>query len=125
MQHTRIRTKTVSFTETVTICDRCGRKMISNDQDCEHQERLAVRFSAGYGSVFGDGSLVEGDFCQQCVKEVLGSWLRVTEDDPFDPAHKLDGEPKGAYQAYQSREVLEAEWLVRALMEALQRRNEG
>lgn len=60
MQHTRTRTKTVTVNEVVTICDRCSREMIPNDQDCEHQERLAVRFRAGYDSVFGDGSLVEG-----------------------------------------------------------------
>lgn len=103
-QHNRTRTKTVTVTETITTCDRCGRSMIPNDQDCEHQERIAIRFRAGYGSVFGDGSLVEGDFCQHCVKDVLGPWLRVTPDDPFEPAHRLEGEAKGAFQEYQLKD---------------------
>lgn len=101
MQHPRIRTKTVSITETVTTCDRCGREMVPNDQDCEHQERIAIRFRAGYNSLYGDGNLVEADLCQHCVKEVLGPWLRVTVDDPFEAAHRLDGKPKGAWQEYQ------------------------
>lgn len=104
MQHTRTRTKTVTVVETVVTCDRCGREMLPNDLDCEHQERLAVGFRAGYGSVFGDGSLVEADLCQHCVKEVLGPWLRVTEDDPFEPQHQLDGEPRAAYQEGQRRD---------------------
>lgn len=123
MQYTR--TKTVTLTETFVTCDRCGREMVPNDRDSEHQERISVRFRAGYGSVFGDGSLVALDLCQHCVKEVLGEWLRVAEDDPFDPAYKLDGAPKGAYQEYQLREVLEAEDLVRALREVLQKRKDG
>lgn len=83
--------------------------MVPNDQDCEHQERIAVRFRAGYDSVFGDGSLVEGDFCQHCIKELFGAWLRVTPDDPFEPKHGLAGEDrgeaKGARQEYQLRKV--------------------
>jgi len=79
--------------------------MLPNDPDCEHQERIAIRFRAGYESVFGDGNLVEADFCQHCLKDLLGQWLRVTSDDPFEPAHRLDGGPVGAFQEYQLREV--------------------
>jgi hypothetical protein len=100
MQHTHTRTETVTETALVT-CDRCHREMAPNDLDGEHQERIAIRFRAGYSSVFGDGNLVEADLCQHCVKEVLGPWLRVTVDDPFEPAHTLDGKPKGAYQENQ------------------------
>ena len=102
MQHTRTRTKAVTVIETAFVtCDRCHREMAPNAQDCEHQERVAIRFRAGYNSVFGDGNLVEADLCQHCVKEVLGPWLRVTVDDPFEPAHRPDGEPKGAWQENQ------------------------
>ena len=83
------------------VCDRCGREMRAKAPDLEHQERLALRFRAGMDSVFGDGALVESDLCQHCVKEVLGPWLRVTPDDPREPGHGLDGEPKGAFQEYQ------------------------
>lgn len=72
-----------------------------NAPDLEHQERLAIRFRAGSDSVFSDGSLVESDLCQHCVQEVLGPWLKITPDDPREPQHGLDGEPRGAYQEYQ------------------------
>ena len=85
------------------ICDRCGRDLILNAPDLEHQERLAIRFRAGSDSVFGDGSLVESDLCQHCVRDVLGPWLRVTPDDPLEPQHRLEGGPKGAWQEYQLR----------------------
>ena len=91
MQHIRVRTKTVTRPETYVTCDRCSREMLPGDLDCEHQERLTVGFRAGYSSVFGDGNLVEVDMCQHCIKEVLGPWLRVTEDDPFERRHRLRG----------------------------------
>lgn len=83
------------------VCDRCSRELLVNAPDLEHQERLAIRFRAGLDSVFGDGSLVESDLCQHCVLAVLGPWLRITPDDPREPQHKLDGEPRRAYQEYQ------------------------
>jgi hypothetical protein len=97
MQHTGTRTEIVTVTTHVT-CDRCGREMVPNDQDFEHQERVAISFRGGYSSVFGDGNLVEADICQHCVQEVLGPWLRITVDDPFEPEHRPEGNPNGAYQ---------------------------
>lgn len=122
MQHTR--TKTITVTETYATCDRCSREMHPNNHDCEHQERLAVRFRAGYGSVFGDGSLVELDLCQHCTQEVLGQWMRITPDDPFDPAHPSAGrgDPKGAYQQYQLEPAAEADELREAMRRLLRDR---
>lgn len=119
MQHTR--TRTITVTETYVTCDRCSREMHPNNHDCEHQERLAVRFRAGYGSVFGDGSLVEADLCQHCVKDMLGKWMRVTLDDPFNPAHPSAGrgDPKGAYQQYQLASAIEADTLRDAMRRLL------
>ncbi|MGO9444618.1 MAG: hypothetical protein ACLPXB_07555 [Thiobacillaceae bacterium] len=122
MLHTH--TKTITVTETVIVCDCCGREMLANDQDFEHQERIAIRFRAGYGSVFGDGSLVEADLCQHCLRDVLGKFLRVTLDDPRDPQHHLrsPAEARRAYQEYQLRQVIGAEELLKNLREALQKR---
>lgn len=73
--------------ETVTVrqvcaavCDRCGREMARRDQDGEWEERISIAYRGGYHSIFGDGNAVELDLCQHCLKEVLGPWLRVTED---------------------------------------------
>lgn len=68
-------------------CDRCSRVMEQHAGDCEWQERLVVSFIGGWGSVFGDGNLVQGDFCQDCFKEVLGPWLRITMDASLDNPH--------------------------------------
>lgn len=62
--------RTISLT-----CDRCNRE----DYDImEMQEYLHYNNRAGYGSVLGDGNIIEADICQHCVKEMFGSFLRVT-----------------------------------------------
>lgn len=59
------------------VCDRCGREMQKHDGEWE--ERISIAFRGGYDSIFGDGNTVELDLCQHCIKEVLGQWIRVTE----------------------------------------------
>lgn len=61
------------------ICDRCGREAELDDQDCEFHEFTSIQYRAGYGSVLGDGNRVEVDLCQHCVKDTLGTWLRITD----------------------------------------------
>jgi hypothetical protein len=73
-------------------CDRCQRRMTPDDTPWEWAEKLSIVFTAGYGSIFGDGCKVEIDLCQQCVKETLGAWLRITPSDVWavsetDTAH--------------------------------------
>jgi len=63
-------------------CDRCGRCTPAADV-MEIQEYLHIDFEAGFGSmVFPDISRVRGDFCQYCVKELLGDFLSVSEKGP-------------------------------------------
>ena len=79
------------------ICQRCGVALNAN-QD-EWQERLEIHYRVGYGSIFGDENVVSSTLCQKCVKDVLGEWLIVQEDNS---EHKIrEGTPKGAYQPYQ------------------------
>lgn len=80
-------------------CDRCG-MVISND-GLEMQERFAVRFRAGYGSAFGDGNVVEGDFCQKCIHATLGGYCRVRADGVGSPEHRTGADPQRIYQADQ------------------------
>lgn len=82
-------------------CHRCARTMSAESDFIEFQEALIISFRAGYGSTFGDGNLVESVLCQSCMKEVLGAWLRITDDDPFAPKHRLRHPPQGAYQPHQ------------------------
>lgn len=112
------RTKTVQ--EDIIVCDRCHREMGPDAHDIELQERTAIRFRAGYGSVFGDGNLVEADICQHCLKDVFGKYLRITEDDGFDPQHKLSEEASRAYQDYQLQQILATENFLKNFRTAMQ-----
>ena len=60
-------------------CDICGNTYSTDvGQDVfEAQEFLQISFKGGYGSIFGDGSEVECEICQHCLKEKMGEFLRV------------------------------------------------
>jgi hypothetical protein len=90
----------------IFTCDRCGCSLSEVDDEMEWQERFIISFRAGYGSVFGDGNYIEGGFCQKCIQEVLGEWLRVTSDDPFDSSHKPGLDVEKILQAYQLKKLL-------------------
>lgn len=117
-------TRTRTIQEEIVVCDRCHREMDPESTDLEWQERIAIRFRAGYGSVFGDGNLVEADICQYCLQEVFGKYLRITEDEPFDPRHKLGDEASRAYQEYQLQQILATENFLKNFREAVQARQE-
>lgn len=59
------------------VCDCCGRR-ISTDLDdvFELQEVVSVDITGGYSSVFGDGIRLHTDLCQECVKKILGPYLK-------------------------------------------------
>lgn len=66
------------------VCDSCGKRVSTQDVDdmFELQEMLHIEFVGGYNSVFGDEVRVMGDFCQNCVKSLLGQYLiRTVNDD--------------------------------------------
>ena len=61
-------------------CDICGKSYGCSTKDgdvLEAQEFINIRFTGGYGSIFGDESKVECDLRQYCLKEHLGKYLRV------------------------------------------------
>jgi hypothetical protein len=57
-------------TPVALICDCCGREATIG-HDYEAQEFVSIDFVGGYGSVFGDGTRVNLDICQYCLKEKL------------------------------------------------------
>ena len=71
--------KEIDFLEE-KLCDKCGRKIIAkniSDADSwEWQEFYHIKFTGGYGSVFGDDFIIECDFCQHCLKELIGPYYR-------------------------------------------------
>lgn len=65
-------------------CDRCGsdsrgdNDLVANFRTFEY---LQLEFVAGYwAEVFDDGTKYDCDLCAQCVKTVLGPYLRCEED---------------------------------------------
>lgn len=59
------------------VCNICHREF---DDETEIHEMHHVRFTGGYASVFGDGTVVTCDICQYCMKEKLGEYLQAGEN---------------------------------------------
>ena len=55
-------------------CDVCKKDY---DNTFDTQEFLTYTNSCGYGSVFGDGTLIELDMCQHCQKDLLGKYIHI------------------------------------------------
>lgn len=73
-----IKIKEVEVEELVGItCDRCKTTFDAKDY-IETQEFHHINFSGGFGSVFGDGSIVEADICQKCLLELIKDFMRVS-----------------------------------------------
>jgi len=99
--------KQITVERLIFTCDRCGCSMSEEDDVMEWQERFIISFRAGYGSVFGDGNVVEGEFCQTCIQALIGQWLRVTEDDPFDARYRPLSQAEKFLQSYQFKKLLQ------------------
>ena len=57
-------------------CDVCG-KTFTDVMDL--QEMVSIAKYCGYASVFSDGQCYEIDICENCVKNLLGEYLRFGE----------------------------------------------
>ncbi len=65
--------------EIVSItCDICGK--VYDADDFEIQEFHHINFCGGYGSVFGDGVVLETDLCTTCQNEIFGNYLKLKEE---------------------------------------------
>ncbi|WP_421718063.1 hypothetical protein [Algiphilus sp.] len=68
------------------VCDRCHYAVESPDRNGEMEEFLRIRFEAGYCSrVYYDGDVLQADFCQYCVRHLLGPYLRLQADEDDQP----------------------------------------
>jgi hypothetical protein len=47
----------------------------------EFQEFHLIRFTGGYGSVFGDGTEVECDICQHCLEKMIKGHYRIVGEE--------------------------------------------
>jgi hypothetical protein len=69
--------KTIDVLESIT-CDVC-KETFTDDLDV--QEMIMIDNIAGYGSVFGDGNMVQLDMCQDCFRRLCGKYIRVEDAD--------------------------------------------
>jgi len=62
-------------------CDVCKKEFFyeSVQERMEIEEFHYIRFTGGYGSIFGDGASISCDICQHCLKEKLGEYLEERE----------------------------------------------
>jgi len=60
------------------ICDVCDNEFdISNVIEC--QEFIHINECGGYGSVFGDGSIIKLDICQHCFYKHFSFYIQEEE----------------------------------------------
>ena len=80
MQRTTVERRTVVHE---IVCDRCGKEVRREHSDFGLM--TSIGFEAGYASIFGARNRVEIDLCEPCVRDTLGTWLRVRmpEDTPL------------------------------------------
>lgn len=75
-------TKEILVKDEIT-CDCCGNTYSCSVSDVDVfkvQEFLNINFIGGYSSIFGDGARVSGNFCQECVNELLGKYLKIEKE---------------------------------------------
>jgi hypothetical protein len=76
------RIEKVKIAESIT-CDDCGKTYglgTDNNDIFETQEFHHIHFTGGYGSVFGDGDMIECDLCQHCLMKMIKGKYRIRED---------------------------------------------
>lgn len=74
-----INRKSVRVSQPIVIskqCDKC-KKSYSAEGDgvLETQEFHHIRFTGGYGSVFGDETTVQCDICQHCLHKMIHKYM--------------------------------------------------
>lgn len=73
MKHTKSKAIQVEQLCAIT-CDVCKSRY---DDPIEYQQFVGLDKTAGYGSIFGDGATIRCDICQDCLKKLLGEYLRI------------------------------------------------
>lgn len=58
-------------------CSRCKRTFYSDNDLLETQECLSYRAVGTYGSVWGDGVVVEFDLCQKCLYDLTKDFATI------------------------------------------------
>lgn len=70
------------------VCDRCKSEVRG---DVELQEVIHLRLRAGYGSIWGDGNVVECDLCDGCGHLLLDPYGKVVPSIELYSGHVMTG----------------------------------
>jgi len=65
----------------IIVCDVCKNAYCCTDGWIDVQEFTSIKFTGGYGSIFGDGGLVKCNICQHCLKKLIGNNLTIELED--------------------------------------------
>jgi hypothetical protein len=60
-------------------CDICGKDLRADF--IEDQECFNIVHYGGYGSIWGDGSIIAIDICQQCFNDKFSDRIRYISED--------------------------------------------
>lgn len=77
MKHSETETIEIDRLKAVT-CDIC---QTTYSDGLEMQEFHHILTTGSYGSIFGDGTLIECDICQHCLMRLLGRYIRTEHQD--------------------------------------------
>ena len=81
----------------VCQCDRCGLRIRIGEPGWD--EKLSIDWNDGPASPFGDAVTISIDLCQNCARDTLGKWLRITEPNAVPVGRPLSASPpKGIVQ---------------------------
>lgn len=61
------------------VCDRCKAQIFAGTPDFDAV--TAIKHHSGYSSVWEDGTLIEADICEPCLKELIGSFCVISKGD--------------------------------------------
>ena len=53
------------------VCDVCGKELIRGDDVVINEDVIHIHHLCGSNSIFGDGSKIEIDICQHCLKKII------------------------------------------------------
>ena len=67
---------------TQTFCDKCKKELIDT---FDKQEMHTILIHGGYASVFGDGTRVRIELCQECLHKILDDAGLLTDKTMVDP----------------------------------------
>ena len=79
-----VKVETTQEVQQALICDVCKKEFDFKKDIMDIQESVRIRYTGGYGSVFGDGNVIEIDICQNCFKEKLGDYVRTECNDDLN-----------------------------------------